>query len=91
MQEPSQYEAPSCETIGGDFWFPETASGKKESSIEETKYAISICNRCPHQRDCAEWGITKEYYGIWGGLTLRQRQRIRDQRGITLKQEKDIA
>jgi hypothetical protein len=59
MREPSQYEAPSCETIGGDFWFPETIPGKKESSVEDTKLAVSICNRCPHRRECAEWGISK--------------------------------
>jgi hypothetical protein len=91
MREPSQYEAPSCETIGGDFWFPENIPGKKESAVEDTKLAISICNRCPHRRECAEWGINKEYFGIWGGLTLRERQRIRDQRGIRLNQENDVA
>jgi len=91
MREPSQYEAPSCETIGGDFWFPETIPGKKESAVEDTKLAISICNRCPHRRECAEWGIHKEYFGIWGGLTLRERQKIRDKRGIILKKENDVA
>jgi hypothetical protein len=89
MREPSQYEAPSCESVGGDFWFPDAKIDAK--SIEDTKYAVSICNRCPHRRECAEWGIKKEYFGIWGGLTLRQRQKIRDQRGIRLNQEKDIA
>jgi hypothetical protein len=89
MREPSQYEAPSCESVGGDFWFPDAKIDLK--SIEDTKYAVSICNRCPHRRECAEWGIKKEYFGIWGGLTLRQRQKIRDQRGIRLNQEKDIA
>jgi hypothetical protein len=89
MREPSQYEAPSCESVGGDFWFPDAKIDIK--SIEDTKYAVSICNRCPHRRECAEWGIKKEYFGIWGGLTLRQRQKIRDQRGIRLNQEKDIA
>jgi hypothetical protein len=91
MREPSQYEAPSCATIGGDFWFPEVIAGKKEVSFEETKFAVSICNRCPHRKECAEWGINKEYFGIWGGLNLRKRQQIRSQRGIRLNQEKDIA
>jgi len=91
MREPSQYEAPSCATIGGDFWFPEVITGKKEVSVEDTRFAINICNRCPHRSECAEWGIAKEYFGIWGGLTLRQRQVIRSQRGIRLNQEKDIA
>ena len=70
MQEPSQYEAPSCATIGGDFWFPDVSSGLKEVSVDDAKFAVSICKRCPHRRECAEWGITKEYFGIWGGLDL---------------------
>jgi hypothetical protein len=91
MREPSHYEAPSCATIGGDFWFPDVTLGKKEVSVEDTKFAVGICNRCPHRRECAEWGITKEYFGIWGGLTIRQRQQIRSQRGLTLNQENDVA
>jgi WhiB family transcriptional regulator, redox-sensing transcriptional regulator len=49
--------------------------------------AKSICNLCPHRIECAEWGIENEYYGIWGGLTERQRQSIRRQRNISLKGE----
>jgi hypothetical protein len=45
MREPSHYEAPSCATIGGDFWFPDVTLGKKEVSVEDTKFAIGICNR----------------------------------------------
>ena len=89
VKEPSQYEAPSCATIGGDFWFPDTKVDV--NSVADTKFATSICNRCPHRRECAEWGITKEYFGIWGGLTMRQRQVIRSQRGIRLNQENDVA
>ena len=91
MREPSHYEAPSCATIGGDFWFPDVSTGNEEVSVDDTKFAIGICNRCPHRRECAEWGITKENFGIWGGLSPRERFRIRQQRGIRLNQEKDIA
>ncbi len=89
MREPSEYEAPSCATIGGDFWFPDTQADV--NAVNDTAMAKSICNRCPHKRECAEWGIHKEYYGIWGGLTLRQRQQIRSQRGLRVNQEDDVA
>ena len=78
----------------GDEWLfegPGTYIPRKEVSVEDTRFAINICNRCPHRSECAEWGIAKEYFVIWGGLTLRQRQVIRSQRGIRLNQEKDIA
>ena len=89
MREPREYENPLCAQIGGDFWFPEREEGAV--SYIDGQYAKSICKRCIHKVECAEWGINKEYFGIWGGLTIRQRQQIRSQRGLTLKQEKDIA
>ena len=89
MREPSAYGAPSCATIGGDFWFPDTQVDV--NAVEDTAMAKSICNRCPHKRECAEWGIYKEYFGIWGGLTLRERQVIRRQMGITIRQEEESA
>lgn len=89
MREPSKYEAPTCATVGGDFWFPDKEQGPL--SLADGQYAKSICRGCPHRKECAEWGITKENFGIWGGLFPRERFRIRQQRGITLKQEKDIA
>ena len=89
MREPSQYEAPSCATVGGDFWFPEIVQGKM--SYVDGQYAKSICRGCPHRRECAEWGILKENYGIWGGLAPRERFAIRQKRGIRLNQENDVA
>jgi hypothetical protein len=89
MREPSQYEAPSCATIGGDFWFPDKELGTE--SVTDGKYAKSICRGCPHRRECAEWGIAKENFGIWGGLVPRERFRIRQQRGIRLNQEDEVA
>jgi hypothetical protein len=89
MREPRFYEAPSCATVGGDIWFPDTKVDV--NAVEDTIAAKSICNRCPHRRECAEWGIFKEHYGIWGGLTLRERQQIRRERGIKIHQEDDVA
>ena len=89
MREPSAYEAPSCATVGGDYWFPEKEQGKM--SYVDGQYAKSICRGCPHRRECAEWGILKENYGIWGGLAPRERFAIRQKRGIRLNQENDVA
>jgi len=85
MREPSQYEAPSCATVGGDYWFPEKESGGIGQA--EAKLAKSICHSCPHKVECAEWGIYNEYHGIWGGLADLDRRRIRRDRGIRLNQE----
>ena len=88
MREPHKFEAPACAEVGGDFWFPE----KEVRSIGqiEVNFAKSICKTCPHQTECAEWGIVNEAHGIWGGLVSRERYKIRVRRGITLK-ESDVA
>lgn len=85
MREPREYEAPLCAQIGGDWWFPD-----KEDNHIDTRYPKTICGRCEHQTECAEWGIRNERHGIWGGLVEKQRREIRRQRNITLREE-DIA
>lgn len=85
MRKPSLYEDPACATVGGDFWFPEKADGTSNSI--EMAMAISICKQCTHQKECAEWGIAKERFGIWGGKTQLQLQAFRRERNIILKGE----
>jgi WhiB family redox-sensing transcriptional regulator len=89
MREPRFYEAPSCATVGGDFWFPDNEI--PNASTVDALFSKSICNLCPHKRECAEWGIKNEAHGIWGGLTPRARQAIRRERGIKIHQEDDVA
>ncbi len=88
MREPRFFEDPACATVGGDFWFPEKHDGTSNST--EMLLAISICKKCVHQTECAEWGINNERFGIWGGVTERQRRIIRQQKNITLRGE-DVA
>ena len=89
MKEPSKYEAPSCATVGGDYWFPELESGGITQA--EARVAKSICHSCPHKVECAEWGIYKERFGIWGGLTDMDRRHIRRSRGIRINEENQSA
>jgi WhiB family transcriptional regulator, redox-sensing transcriptional regulator len=37
-----------------------------------------LCNLCPVKRQCAEYAIVNnELYGVWGGLTTKERLAIR--------------
>ena len=83
MREPRNYEAPLCAEIGGDWWFPD-----KEDNHIDTRYPKSICGRCEHQIECAEWGIYNERHGIWGGLNAKDRKQIRRKRNIKLPEER---
>lgn len=75
MRVPWQYEEPKCAEIGGEFWFPEKAEDSSENRL-----AKRICGMCIHKTECAEWGIANEIFGVWGGLSARERQKIRTSR-----------
>jgi predicted PP-loop superfamily ATPase len=89
MREPREYENPLCAEIGGDFWFPEKEKGAV--SHVDGQFAKSICGRCTHRIECAEWGIHKEAFGIWGGLAPRERLSVRRDRRIILGGDEEVA
>ena len=89
MREPHEFEAPSCAEVGGDHWFPERDSSDGTSTFS-IGFAKRICGKCPHQTECAEWGIYNEPFGIWGGLTQPAMRLVRRQRRIILGRE-DVA
>lgn len=46
------------------------------------KRALRICKSCPVKAECLEWALTwelrddHEFYGIYGGTTARERERL---------------
>ena len=39
--------------------------------------AISVCAECPVQQDCLNYALNgEEPYGVWGGLTPKQRRQL---------------
>lgn len=49
---------------------------------ESTTEAKRICRACPVREECLDHALTPplERFGIWGGLSERERRRIRTQR-----------
>jgi len=91
MRQPWEYENPACASVGGDFWFPDKYAGDGpvraiNVQSEEVRIAISVCKSCTHRIECRQWGLEREYYGIWGGLTEGERRPIRRQLNITVKE-----
>lgn len=82
MRGPRSFENPSCTQISLDLFFPEI--GESSTIIRQLK---NVCKLCPHQQECAEWGIYKERYGIWGGLSETERKAIRRQKNIIIREE----
>lgn len=62
-----------CRDTDPDLWFIEHAEPGYTYKI-----AAQLCATCPVQNMCATYAIKAgEEYGIWGGLTPRQRQKMR--------------
>lgn len=76
--DPYFYDEPLCKNADPEAWFDE----HHESS--HRKLAISICNTCKHQTECAAYAIVRpDIVGIWGGTTTADRERIRKENGIS--------
>lgn len=67
-----------CRGVDPDLFFPE----RGESTIE----AKAICSTCPVKYECGEYALsTGEKFGIWGGLSERERRKIRRHRRLQAK------
>jgi WhiB family transcriptional regulator, redox-sensing transcriptional regulator len=54
---------------------PEAFFPEKGGSTREAK---RICAACPVREECLEYSLTnEERFGIWGGLSERERRRVR--------------
>ena len=84
MKKPWEFERPLCAEISPDSYFMEDDGSYRSS--REYKELRALCHRCEHIADCAEWGIARERFGVWGGLTPRERQSIRRRRRIEVKE-----
>lgn len=59
-----------CSQSDPDAFFPERGQSARE--------AKRVCVACPVRIQCLEWALDNpEHFGIWGGLTEKERLRIR--------------
>jgi WhiB family redox-sensing transcriptional regulator len=60
----------NCMGVDPDLFFPERGSSTRE--------AKEVCRGCVVQEDCLEFAIANgEKFGIWGGMSERERRRVR--------------
>ena len=65
-----------CEQLP-DVFFPEDGRNLAETKQMDAM-AKEVCERCPLRIQCGEYAIfTQEPYGIWGGLTVTDRELLR--------------
>lgn len=57
--------------------FFEPELGHRVLGKERERAAKGICRRCPVVAQCRSHGLAVEEFGIWGGLTARERDAMR--------------
>jgi len=63
----------NCLGVDPDLFFPERGASTRE--------AKEVCRGCVVREECLEFALQNgEKFGIWGGLSERERRRIRRQR-----------
>lgn len=73
MLDRSWQEFSNCLGANPDLFFPERGASTRE--------AKEVCRNCVVQNDCLEYALANsEKFGIWGGMSERERRRIRRQR-----------
>jgi WhiB family redox-sensing transcriptional regulator len=73
--EPSWQRQANCMGVDPDLFFPERGASTKE--------AKEVCRGCVVKEDCLEYALSNgEKFGIWGGLSERERRRIRRRRSM---------
>jgi WhiB family redox-sensing transcriptional regulator len=72
-----------CREVGTEFFYPEDG---KENDTSIYSFARKICSGCEVKQACLDWGIRHEGYGMWGGMTPRERMAVRKKMNITLDQ-----
>lgn len=66
----------NCRGADADLFFPERGAS--------TRKAKSICAECEVKQQCLDYAIEMgEKFGIWGGLSERERRRVRRERAIS--------
>lgn len=68
----------NCLGVDPDLFFPERGASTRE--------AKEVCRGCVVRGECLEYALANgEKFGIWGGLSERERRRLRRQRAQAVR------
>ncbi len=74
-QEQGWQSQANCMGVDPDLFFPERGASTRE--------AKEVCRGCVVQADCLEYALDNgEKFGIWGGMSERERRRLRRARAL---------
>ena len=69
----------NCMGVDPELFFPERGASTRE--------AKEVCRGCTVRNDCLEYALANgEKFGIWGGLSERERRKVRRARVLARRQ-----
>ena len=69
----------NCKGVDPDLFFPERGASTRE--------AKEVCRGCVVRENCLEYALANsEKFGIWGGMSERERRRVRRARALDRRQ-----
>lgn len=72
------HEFANCLGVDPDLFFPERGASTRE--------AKEVCRGCVVREECLEFALTNgEKFGIWGGMSERERRRLRRARSLAAR------
>ena len=75
MEDRGLQSRANCMGVDPDLFFPERGASTRE--------AKEVCRGCVVKDDCLEYALDNgEKFGIWGGMSERERRRLRRARAI---------
>ncbi|GBD85271.1 transcriptional regulator WhiB [bacterium BMS3Abin02] len=78
VEDLSWQDYSNCRGGDANLFFPERGAS--------TRKAKAICGACEVRVECLEFAIEQsEKFGIWGGLSERERRRIRKERATKIR------
>ena len=79
QQQQAWWGLANCLGVDPDLFFPERGASTRE--------AKEVCRGCVVRGDCLEYALTHgEKFGIWGGMSERERRRVRRQRSLARRE-----
>jgi len=73
-RQPAWHDQALCAETDPEAFFPEKGGSTRE--------AKKVCVRCDVRVECLEYALAKdERFGIWGGLSERERRRLKRRAG----------
>lgn len=71
---PDWMDLARCAEVDFSIFFPEKG--------ESTAPAKFVCRGCEVRAECLEYALERQiWFGVWGGMSVRQRERLTGKRG----------